>query len=307
MSFGTTGRWHLEKRFEIEGIITALLTPLTHKEKIKEDSLRKLVDFQIENGVHGFFPLGTAGEGMKLSLEKRKKAAEIVVDQTKGRTPIILHVGTPDTEMTMELAKHARDIGVDAIGVVGPFFYKPDTIGLIRHYKRVGEETGLPIFIYNNAGRQGYNISPEIFAKILEEVPEVVGLKDTSHNIEQLQNYVRKFGKSYTIIGAVDSMMFANFVVGAKAHIAMISNLFPELTIQLYEEVKKGDYKKARELQFRLNGIMDALKEGPYITPYKEALKLRGIDVGTVSSPLRPMSKQELDILKENLKRLMVV
>lgn len=99
------------KRFRIEGIITALLTPLTKDEQVKEDALRELIDFQVESGIHGFFPLGTAGEGMKLGLEKRKRAAEIVVDQTDGRVPIILHVGTQDTAMSVELAKHAKDLG----------------------------------------------------------------------------------------------------------------------------------------------------------------------------------------------------
>lgn len=298
---------NVAKKFKIEGIITALLTPLTKDEQIKEDSLRKLIDFQIEQGVHGFFPLGTAGEGMKLGLEKRKRAAEIVVDQTNGRVPIILHVGTQDTAMTIELARHAKDLGVDAIGTVGPFFYKPDTQGLIQHYKRIGEAADLPTFVYNNVERQGYNITTETFGKIVEEVPQVVGLKDTSYNIEQMQDYVYKFGEDYIIIGAGDSIIFSIFAAGASAHISMISNVFPKLAIQIYESVKKGDYKKARALQFRLNDIRDLFKKGPYITPYKEAVKLlHGIDLGTVSSPLRPMTEEEIRILKEDLSRIKV-
>ena len=297
----------MARKFKIEGIITALLTPLTKDEQIKEEALRQLIDFQVEQGVHGLFPLATTGEGMKLSLEKRKRAAEIIVDQTKGRVPVILHVGTQDTEMTIELAKHAEDLDVDAICAVGPFFYKPDALGLIQHYKRIGEAVDLPLFIYNNVERQGYNIGPENFEKIIKNVPQVAGLKDTSYNLEQLQNYVHKYGRNYTIIGGGDPMMFATFAVGASAHISAISNVFPELTIQLYEAMKKGDYKRGRELQFWLNDIRYALKKGPYITPYKEALKLRGIDTGTVSSPLRPMDEEEIKTLREDLKKLRVV
>jgi len=296
----------MTRKFKIEGIITALLTPFTKDEQIKEDALRKLIDFQVEHGVHGLFPLATTGEGMKLSMEKRKRVAEIVVDQTKARVPIILHVGTQDTEMTIELAKHAEDLDVDAICAVGPFYYKPDALGLIQHYKRIGEAADLPLFIYNNVERQGYNISPEDFEKIIKNVPQVIGLKDTSYNINQLQYYVHKFGENYTIIGGGDPMMFTTFAVGAAAHISAISNVFPELTIQLYEAVKRGDYEKARELQFRLNDIRDVIRKGPYITPYKEALKLRGIDMGTVSSPLRPMNEEEIRTLRENLKKLRV-
>ncbi|MFQ6080669.1 MAG: dihydrodipicolinate synthase family protein [Candidatus Bathyarchaeia archaeon] len=297
----------MARKFKIEGIITALLTPLTKDEQIKEEALRQLIDFQVEHRVHGLFPLATTGEGMKLSLEKRKRAAEIIVDQTKGRVPIILHVGTQDTEMTIELAKHAEDLDVDAICAVGPFFYKPDALGLIQHYKRIGEAVDLPLFIYNNVERQGYNISPENFEKIIKNVPQVAGLKDTSYSLEQLQNYVYRHGGNYTIVGGGDPMMFATFAVGASAHISAISNVFPELTVQLYEAMKKGDYKKGRELQFRLNDIRYALKKGPYITPYKEALKLRGIDAGIVSSPLRSMDEEEIKTLREDLKKLRVV
>jgi len=297
----------LSRKFKIEGIVTALVTPLTENEQIKEDSFGELIDFQIEHGVQGFFPLGTAGEGMKLSLEKRKKAAEIVVDRTNGRVPIILHVGTQDTEMTIELAKHAEDIGVDAIGAVGPFFYKPDTKGLIQHYKRIGEAVDLPLFVYNNVSGQGYNISVETFGKIAEASPNVSGVKDTSYRVDQIQEYVHKFGKDYTIISAGDSLIFANFVVGAAAHICAVSNVVPELPVQIYNAVKMKDYEKARELQFKLNDIRNAMKRGPYLTPYKEGLRLRGIDVGTVSSPLRPMTNEEKETLKESLERFGII
>lgn len=292
----------MSRKFSIEGIITALLTPLTKDEQIKEDAYRQLIDFQIDQGIQGFFPLGTAGEGMKLTLEKRKKAAEIVVDHTNGRVPIILHVGTQDTEMTLQLAKHAKDIGVEAIGAVGPFFYKPDTQGLIQHYQRIGEVVDLPLFIYNNADRQGYNITPGTFKQIAEKTPQIAGLKDTSYSIEQMEDYVQMFGEQYTIIGAGDSIIFPIFAVGAVAHISMISNVFPKLTIQVYENTKKGDYKKARELQFILNELRNVFKRGPYITPYKEAVKiLHEIDLGTVSSPLRSMTNDEIKALKEGI------
>jgi len=297
----------LGRKFEIEGIITALVTPLTEKEEIKEDGLRQLIDFQIEHGVNGFFPLGTTGEGMKLSLEKRKKVAEIVVDHTDGRVPIILHVGTQDTEMTIELAKHGRDIGVDAIGAVGPFFYTPDSEGLIQHYKRISDAVDLPLFVYNNAGKQGYNISPRTFGRIAEAASNVCGVKDTSYRVDQIQEYVYRFGRDYTIISAGDSLIFANLAVGAVGHICAVSNAFPEIPVQIYNAVKAKDYDRARELQFKLNEIRDALKKGPYLTPYKEALRLRGIDVGTVSSPLRAMNEKEKRTLKEDLERLGVI
>jgi dihydrodipicolinate synthase/N-acetylneuraminate lyase len=154
-------------------------------------------------------------------------------------------------------------------------------------------------------GRQGYNIAPDNFGKIAKSVPQVVGIKDTSYSIPQLQELVSKFGENYTIIGAGDTLIYAAFMTGAPAFISGISNVFPRLTIDIYEAVKRGNYEKARELQFELNKLRAILKKGPTITPYKEALKiLQGIDLGTVSSPLRPMTKREIEELKSELREL---
>ena len=295
----------MRQKFEIEGMITALFTPLNEKERIKEGSFKELIDFQIENGINGFFSLGTAGEGMKLSIEKRKRAAEIIVNHVKGRIPVIVHVGTPDTEMTVELAEHAEKIGADAVAAVAPFYYKPDLEGLIQHYKRIGNATSLPLFLYNNPGRQGYNIAPEEFGKVVEEVPQVVGIKDTSYSIEQIQRYVQKFGETHLIIGAGDTIVFPVFAVGARAHISMVSNVFPQLTTRIYKEFKNGNYAKAREIQFLLNDVIEVLKHGPYLSTYKEATKiLYNIDLGTVSSPLRPMKKEEAEKLREEMENV---
>ncbi len=293
--------------FKIEGVITALITPLTSWEEVNEEEFERLVNFQIKHGVKGFFVTGTLGEGMKLPLETRKRAMEIVVEHTKRRVPVIVHVGTSNTKTTIELAKHAADIGADAIGAIGPFFYKPDLQGLIKHYKAIGEAVDVPLFIYNNAGRQGYNIDPNMFGKIAKEVPQIVGLKDTSYNVEQLHEYVHKFGDEYIIAAAGDSMMFVAFVIGAQAHISGISNLFPELAVDLYNSVKKGNLERAKQLQSKINDIKRVLKKVSEIAAYKAALKFRGINAGIPSSPLRPLTDEEFQELEKNLQKLQLI
>lgn len=295
----------MSRKFEAEGIITALLTPLNESGKLKEEAFKKLIDFQIESGINGLFPLGTAGEGINLPVEKRKRAAEVVVKHVEGRVPVIVHVGTENTETTVELAKHAEEAGADAVAAVAPFFYRPDLEGLIQHYESISDAVNIPVFLYNNPGKQGYNITPEDFGKIAEIVTHVVGIKDTSYSIEQIEALVHKFGEKYVIIGAGDSIIFPIFAVGARAHISMISNVFPELTLKIYREFKRGNYEKAREIQFILNDIRRVFKKGPYITPYKEAVKmLHQIDLGRVSLPLRTMTEGEIEELRRELREL---
>ena len=295
----------MSRKFNVEGVITALFTPLNEKGKVKEDSLKKFIDFQIENGVNGFFVLGTAGEGVKLPIETRKKVAEVTVSHVHGRVPVIVHVGTLNTEISVNLAEHAERVRADAVAVVAPFYYKPDLKGLIQHYKRISEATNLPVLLYNNPSRQGYNITPEDFGKIAEKVSGLAGLKDTSYNIEQIEMYVQKFGETHLIIGAGDTIIFPVFTVGAHGHISMISNVFPQLTTTIYKEFKKGDYERARENQFLLNEVMELFKNCPYLSTYKEAIKiLYNIDLGTVSPPLRPLNGKELKILKGNVEKV---
>jgi dihydrodipicolinate synthase/N-acetylneuraminate lyase len=290
--------------FQVEGIVTALLTPLDSDGEVKEDALRALIDYQLANGIRGFFPLGTSGEGMKLPLATRKRAAEIVVSQTGGKVPVIVHVGTQDTGMTVDLAVHAADIGADALGAVGPFFYRPDTLGLIQHYRLVGETADTPLFVYNIPDNQGYNISPQRFGAIAAGVPQIAGIKDTSRRIDQLQSLVHTFGGQYTVIGASDALIFANFAAGASAHISMLSNVYPRLAVQIYEAIQRGRLEEARQLQFQAMDLRDVFRAGPSITPYKEALKMKGLDVGTVSSPLRVMTNSEVAALRSGLQAL---
>ncbi|HIH96902.1 MAG TPA: dihydrodipicolinate synthase family protein [Thermoplasmata archaeon] len=293
----------MPRGFEFKGIITASLTPLTKKGKIKKDSVSQLVDFQLEHGINGFFLLGTFGEGVELSVFNRKEAAEAFLEHAKEKTPIILHVGAQNTEDAVELAKHAKDLGVKAIGAVAPYFFKPDLRGLVKHYQAIGSASDLPLFIYNNVGKQGYNITPTMFGEIAKGVPQVVGVKDTSYQIPQLQELIHKFGDRYQIIVGGDSVVYAGFVVGAKAHICGISNVFPELAVELYQSIAKGDYEKGKELQYEINDLREVFKSFKVdISPYKSALKLRGIDGGFMTPPLRDLEKEEEKKLIAELK-----
>jgi 4-hydroxy-tetrahydrodipicolinate synthase len=291
----------------LKGIITAIVTPFDKHENLLEPSYRQLIDFQIEKGIHGLFVLGTAGEGPKLPNEKRKKIAEVCVDHVNGRIPVILHVGTASTEMSKDLAKHAADIGADYIGVVGPYFYTYDLQCLVLHYKEIGSAADIPMLIYNNSGRQGYNITPSMFGAIAEEVPTLVGIKDTSHSVEQVARYYELFKRKFAILMGGDAVIYPALCAGADGEINTVSNAFPEYPLEVYNCFIKDDHAGALEAQIKANKIRDVLKVGPYLTPYKEACKLRGIDTGIVSKPLRPLTEKERAFLVNGLKKLNVI
>lgn len=287
---------------KFEGVITAIVTPLNHNGELKENSIRELIDFQVEKGIHGLFPLGTLGEGIYLPVSLRRKVAETVIDQVKSRIPVILHIGAAEAEIAIELAKHAGDIGADAICSVAPIYYRPDVKSLIEYFRQIAKASRLPVFIYNNVGRQGYNIDPKLFGKIASEVPEIVGVKDTSYNVDQITSYIQEYGDKYIVMGAGDSMMLINFALGAAGHVCAVSNIFPELTLSLYKAVKDSNIAKAREIQFKISSIRNILKEID-IAPYKAALKIRGIDGGYPAKPLRPLTDDEYKALLDKLRK----
>lgn len=291
---------------KFKGVITATVTPLNADGELKEDSIRKLIDFQVEKGVHGLFPLGTLGEGIYLPVGLRKKVAETVIDQVKSSIPVILHIGAAEAKTTAELAKHAGEIGVNAVCAVAPIYYRPDARGLIEYFRQIAKASKLPVLIYNNVGRQGYNIDPKLFGEIVSEVPEVIGIKDTSYNVDQITSYVQEYGDRYIIMGAGDSMMLTNFTLGAVGHVCAVSNIFPELALSLYKAVENSNIAKARELQFKVSSIRNILR-GIDIAPYKAALKLRGIDAGYPAKPLRPLTDDESNALLDKLRKYLEV
>jgi len=287
---------------KIEGIITALITPFTHEGNINEGALRELVEFQIRSGVHGLYPCGTAGEGLTMSIEQRKRVAEIVVDQVKARIPVVVHIGAINTAMTIQLAKHAEKIGADALGCVTPYYYAPDDDAIIEHYKRVVEAVRIPIFVYNIPHRTTINVTPDLMVR-LAKLPNIIGIKDSSRDFTQLCEYIEKLSKGFTVICGTDAFIIPALFMGAKGAISAIANAFPELLVDSYDAYKKRNYEKAIALQTKVIAARRVLAT-PAIAPLKEALKMRGFRAGTVKSPLRPMTEEEAIKLRDSLIRL---
>jgi len=284
---------------KIEGIITALITPFTQEGNVNEGVLRELVEFQVRSGVHGLYPCGTAGEGPTMSIEQRKRVAEIVVDQVKARIPVVVHIGAINTAMTIQLAKHAEKIGADALGCVTPYYYALDDDAIIEHYRRVVEAVRIPIFVYNIPHRTTINVTPNLMVK-LAKLPNIVGIKDSSRDFTQFCEYIEKLGKGFAVICGSDALMIPALFMGAKGVISAIANAFPELFVESYDAYKKGNYEKAIGLQYKIIVARRVLAE-PAIAPLKEALKMRGFRAGTVKDPLRSMTEKEITELRDSL------
>lgn len=292
------------KQTRLKGILAAIITPFDEDGHVEFEHLAGVARFLLEKGVHGLFTCGTSGEGALMSDEQRKAVSEAIVNEVAGRVPVVVHAGAASTDKTVELAKHADDIGAQAVGVVSPYYFHPDTEGLIEHYRTVAEAISIPVFVYNIPECTGFNITPDIMRRLLE-IENVIGFKDSSGRLSQIQEVMRTAPKPIIAINGSDGLLFSSLMIGTDAQISGSANVVPELMVGIYEHCRKGEYKKALSLQNTWREVMQVVfSMGLPSASIKTALELRGVKAGIPKRPLRPMKAEETSILKEKLKGL---
>ncbi len=294
----------MAKKFS--GIFTAIVTPFTRKGELDEESMAAVVDFQVKSGVDGIYACGTTGEGVSMTLEQRKKVAEICVEGGKGKVVVMTQVGDEAIENVSELAKHAADIGVDGIAALTPYYYKPDDGAVLDYYRAIGGFTDLPLFIYHIPPYTGLSLTARTMATIMEEVPTVSGVKDSSGDFKHLLEILYYKPKNIAVFSGSDEYALAGLISGMDGSVTGYANAFPENYIKLLSLFRQGKIDKAVELQERITAIKGHLKSPP-IQPIKEAMKMRGISGGFVKKPLRIMTATEVKQLRSQLKGINAV
>jgi len=270
-----------------------MVTPINQEGKLMNDSLAQLLELQQKAGVDGLFALGTCGEGPYLGFETKMQVVKVLNEHSS--LPLIVHVGGAVFDDVLRLAGKCDDYdAVCGVSSVGPFYYRPDDQALLGFYDEISAVTEKPVYVYNNASRQGYNISPETFGRIASGVQGIRGIKDTSGDLGQMKALVREFGASHAVYGAVDSLLVSQLRLGARGHIGGIANIFPELFVQIRDNLSKGKVQDATRLQHKIDAVEAAVKEfNLEIAPYKELLSLRGVDAGVPVKPMRPLTEKE--------------
>ena len=290
----------------LEGIITALVTPFTEDSKLNVDGLRRLIDFQLSNGVTSFFICGTYGLGPVMSVDEKKKVTELVVESVGSRGKVIVHVGSLNIDDALELARHAEDVGAYAIASLPPYYYVFDDEAIINYFKRLVSSVKIPVYLYNNPARTGVRITSELLRKLADV--GVTGVKDSSFDIVRFYEDLTVVDPSkFEFIMGTEALLLPAMVVGVKACISGLSNVFPELVVKLYKLVSEGDYVNAVKLHLEVIKVRKVLHLVPTIPAVFEVLRLRGVDVGIPKPPFRRLSSKEVELLRSELMRLGVL
>jgi 4-hydroxy-tetrahydrodipicolinate synthase len=276
------------------GIMCALITPFRQDGSVDPAELGHVVDFLVEAGVHGLFVLGTTGEGPLLDAAERRQVAEFVVRRVGGRVGVVIHCGAPDTKSTSELAGHAERIGADGVAAVIPYYFRSGGAELDRHFRAVAEAApSLPHYVYENPDRVGYSAGVGVVARLVNEVPNIVGVKDTGDTIGKITDYLSQPGRPIEVYVGNNSTILPALVLGARGAVSAMANAVPELVVAVYERWREGRADEARALQFTLARLTGALAGIPFVGGVKHLMARRGLPIGLSRAPLRLLNPEE--------------
>jgi 4-hydroxy-tetrahydrodipicolinate synthase len=220
---------------QIEGIIPAVVTPFDENEDVDEGGFRKILNYLIDSGVHGLFPVGSQGEFFSLTNEEKKRLMDIAVEEARGRVFVMPNTGAITTRESIELSQYAEKAGADCISIITPFFISPDQQELHEHIKAICESVKIPVLCYNNPGRTGgVALTPATLARLAEEVPNFAGIKDSSGDLTQVAEMIRLCPPDFKVIMGRDSLIYGALTYGAAGAIAATANVAPKLIVEIY-------------------------------------------------------------------------
>lgn len=277
---------------KISGVYPALITPFNEDGGVAEDKLRMLLRFLIPQ-VHGLYPCGSYGSGPLMTVEQRERVAEIVMEETSGRIPVVLHVGSPDTATTIRLARHAERLGVAAVAALTPYYYLHGFENVKMFFRDLVDAVSLPVFVYHNPKYTNFtSFTPELLVELAEI--GVKGLKDSSANIGFFYDCVSAINSTdFTFLIGSQTILLPALVGGGHGCVSGLSNLFPQLVNRIFEHAHAGEYDKALQLQRKANALRKLTGSGIPVPFYHAALKHRGIDIGVPRSPHLRYSKAD--------------
>ncbi len=284
----------------IHGSLVAIVTPFKNG-KIDEDALKKLIEFQIENGTHGIVPCGTTGESPTLSHEEHEYVIELTVKAVGKRVPVVAGTGSNSTKEAIRLTRFAEQIGVDAALLVVPYYNKPTQEGLYLHFKQVASQVRIPLILYNIPGRSGVNLNPETILRLAKDCNNIIGVKEASGSLIQASKILYLCGRDFLLYSGEDALNFPLLAIGARGFITVTANVAPRDLADLYEFYIKGEIDKARDLHYRLLPLNDALFIETNPIPVKAALSMMDKIAYEYRYPLCQMSENNYLELKKAL------
>jgi 4-hydroxy-tetrahydrodipicolinate synthase len=289
----------MSQRFQ--GSFVAMVTPFRNG-KVDEAKLKELVEFHIANGTDGLIPCGTTGEAPSLSHDEHHKVVELVVEAARGRIKVVPGTGSYSTSDAIEMTKHAERAGAAGALVVNPYYNKPTQEGLYRHFRAVAESVAIPILVYNIQSRTAVNVETATLTRLVRDVKNIVGVKEASGSLDQMSQVIAACGPDFSVLSGDDNITLPLLAIGGSGVVSVIANIVPRETADLVHAALEGDWKRARDLHYRLFPLARAafLETNPI--PIKEMMALAGMLEPEFRLPMCRMSDANREKLREIIK-----
>jgi 4-hydroxy-tetrahydrodipicolinate synthase len=282
------------------GCGTALVTPFARDGAVDEEALRRLVEWQISEGVHFLVPCGSTGEAATLAMAEHRRVVEITVEVAAGRVPVVAGAGSNDTAKAIALSREMKAAGATHLLHVSPMYNKPPQRGIVAHFRAIADAVDLPIVVYNVPGRTASNIEAKTTLE-LAKIPGIVAIKEASANLTQIGDIIRDRPSGFAVLSGDDSLTLPIMALGGEGIISVVSNATPREMSRLADACASGDLATARLLHRRLQGWMAAafLESNP--VPVKAALAMMGRIENVLRLPLVPLAEASAPAVKASL------
>lgn len=291
----------------LSGTIIPLPTPFDEDGEVDEKVFRQIIEFEVNANVDGIMVAGSYGQGPVMRKDQRERVAELAVDQVDGRVPVVVHVGAPDVQTVVSLAKHSEKTGANALLIVPPYYYTDHSeYEITEHYKTVARAVSLPIYIYNNKRYAGIDITPDYARRLVEVIPSIRGVKLAWGTAQETASYVDALkGFDFGVFPGTATDSIAAADLGARGTFAPLASLFPELCVDLWKAAVNKQGERATVLQERakrLNGVLSECVKKVGRTAFKEFYRIRGINMRVYPRwPAQQLEDEEREHLRAKL------
>ncbi|WP_153108941.1 4-hydroxy-tetrahydrodipicolinate synthase [Propionivibrio limicola] len=275
----------------ISGSVVAIVTPMHEDGSLDLPSLRKLVDFHVQEGTDSIVVVGTTGESPTVDVEEHQELIRVVVEQAAGRIPVIAGTGANSTSEAIEMSEFARKVGADASLSVVPYYNKPTQEGLYQHFKAIAEAVDIPVILYNVPGRTVADLSNDTALR-LAQIPNVIGIKDATGNMDRGCELIARAPEGFSVFSGDDASACHLLLMGAKANISVVANVVPRMMHEMCVAAMAGDVARTRELHFRMLALHRQLFCEANPIPVKWACQQLGMIEGGIRLPLTPLSPE---------------
>jgi 4-hydroxy-tetrahydrodipicolinate synthase len=286
---------------EIRGIIPPVATPMQANEDLDLPRLKWFLDHLITSGVHGVFVLGTNSEFYAMDDKEKQQVIATAVEHVRGRVPVYAGTGAETTREAVRLTKMAEKEGANGVSVITPYFVLPNQQEIYDHYRRIAENTSLPVVLYNNpATCGGVKIDVDTLGR-LAEIPNILGVKDSSGDLQNTIEFLRVVPERFSVMMGRDTLIYPALIFGARGAVPATGNIAPRILVEIYESFMRGDQAASLAAQRKLNPVRMALTLGTAPGGVKAALQLLGLSIGPCRSPVAPLPQDKMQKMRAAL------